>query len=262
MSNLKSFILDILFPRRCLGCDILLTDEFGHYICRACLRGIKFQNTFACTFCASPVVKGVTCPYCRQDHSLDRLLVVTSYENTVIKRIIKSTKYRFVRKLAEQIGSLMANYVKKQAGRWQDLNSIIIVPVPLHPKRLRWRGFNHAEIMAKTVGQEFGFEIITDALTRVRDNKPQADLPDQKSRIANMAMGTFQCICPALVRDQQILLIDDLSTTGSTLEDCARALKGAGAKEVTGLVFARGTTETRKNRKNTEKQDRRLTTSK
>lgn len=240
MSNLKSFILDILFPRHCLGCDILLTDENGHYVCHSCLRGIKFLNTFACAFCASPVVKGATCPYCRQDHSLDRLLVVTSYEGIIIKRVVKSTKYRFVRTLAEQVGVLMANYVKKQAGRWLDVNGIIIVPVPLHPKRLRWRGFNHAEIMAKTAGQEFGFEVITDALTRVRDNKPQADMPDQKSRIANMAEGTFQCVKPDALHGQRVLLIDDLSTTGSTLEDCARALKGAGTKEVIGLVFARG----------------------
>lgn len=240
MPNLKSFILDTFFPRRCLGCDIPLTDETGHYICRTCLNRIKFQNTFACAFCGSPVSQGITCPYCRKGHFLDQLLVVTSYENLIVGRIIKSMKYRFVKTLAKQLGNLMAGYLKKRISRGFVLENIIAAPVPLHSYRLRWRGFNHAEIMANAVGFEFGLEVVADALSRVRGNKPQADMLDLRSRIANMKTGTFRCVDPSVINGQRVLLIDDISTTGSTLDDCARALKGAGAKEVIGFVFARG----------------------
>lgn len=239
MPSFKNYVLDLLFPRRCLGCNVLLTDEFGHYACGVCLRGIKFQNTFACAFCASPVARGSTCPYCRRNHSLDRLLVVTSYENRITKQILKNAKYRFVKTLAEQIGRLMANYLKKQIS-WLSIEKTLLIPVPLHPSRLRWRGFNHAEIMAKVIGQELGLEICTDALARFKKHRPQADIKNRESRIANISIGTFRCVKPAAVACQKIILVDDLSTTGSTLNDCAYALKGTGAKEVIGFVFARG----------------------
>ena len=293
MYNIKKNLLDIVFPRHCLGCDILLgngsrtksrsrqsresggprrgyfvRDGTDSYLCRACLKAILFTKGFACAFCKSPVRAGKTCVYCIKDHFLDRLLVAASYENPLVGKIIKTAKYRFVRSLVDEMADLMIKYLEKRA-KWlarssfvhppkfyesklgrasQNLGGLIdsrevwVIPVPLHRQRLNWRGFNQAEIMAKGVGNFFGWPVAVDILRRCHNRKPQTNMPDQPSRVEN-AKNLFQIYADRKSIDfigKTILLIDDVSTTGSTLNDCARALKGAGAKEVIGFVFARG----------------------
>lgn len=241
MTELKRLILDILFPRRCLGCEILLSGEDKSYICPACLSNIKIKNDFACAFCGSPVVTGTTCPFCKPDHFLDQLLVAASYENPLVEKIIKTMKYRFVKTLADEMAKLMAKYLERRFSSGLNINrdSAIVVPVPLHCRRLNWRGFNQAEIVGRKVGSHFQLNF-QDALIRTRNHTPQAKISDRQSRIANVSK-IFKCIKPGLIRDKTVLLVDDIATTGSTLDDCARALKGAGARGVIGFVFARGT---------------------
>lgn len=150
-------------------------------------------------------------------------------------------KYRFVESLASEMASVMTKYLEKKVTWIQEL-SPVVVPVPLHNFRLNWRGFNQSEIIAQKIGNDFGWPVLTSTLKRLHDRKPQADMPDRLSRIEN-ARNLFQISGDRKTRDlanKTVLLIDDISTTGSTLNDCARALKGAGAKEVIGFVFARG----------------------
>lgn len=239
MPTFKDHFLDIIFPRHCLGCDILLDGESLSYICRFCLNSISFTAGFACAFCKSPVRAGKTCVYCVKDHHLDQLLVTASYENPLVEKILKTMKYRFVQSLTENVAELMIRYFKKTAKQLENKNSIVIVPVPLHRQRFNWRGFNQAEIVALKIGEYFGWLVITDVLKRIRNPRPQADIDDRLSRIKNMR-GVFGTTDSDSLVGKTILLIDDISTTGSTLNDCARALKGAGAKEVIGFVFARG----------------------
>ena len=241
MISFKDYVLDIIFPRRCLGCNMLLGEETSSYVCRACLKTISFARGFACAFCKSPVRAGKTCVYCIKINHLDRLLVATSYENPLVEKILKSIKYRFVRSLTDNVADLMIGYLKKRAAAITKNGAVSVVPVPLHRRRLNWRGFNQAEIITGKIAGVFGWPTITDALKRVRNPKPQADIPDRLSRIKN-AENLFRIYAHRKGIDwtgKTILLIDDISTTGSTLDDCARALKGAGAKEVIGFVFAR-----------------------
>ena len=240
MHTLKSWLLDLLFPRLCLGCDVLLSDDKESRVCSACLAGIKVKNDFACAFCNSPVANGATCPFCRADHFLDRLFVATSYDNPLAEKIIKTMKYRFVRPLADDMGGFMAKYLERRfsPGFNIDRGSTVIVPVPLHRRRLNWRGFNQAEIIGGGIGSRLGLNF-QDILGRKQNHIPQARISDRRARIANAA-GIFKCARPELARDKTILLVDDVATTGSTLDDCARALKSAGAKEVIGFVFAKG----------------------
>ncbi len=241
MPTLKNWFLDLLFPRRCLGCEIWLSDNDDSHVCSACLAGIKMKNDFACAFCSSPVVEGKTCPFCRADHSLDRLFVATSYENPLVEKIIKTMKYRFVRSLAGDMAGLMAKYLERRFSLGFNIahDSIVVVPVPLHRRRLNWRGFNQAEIIGNNIGSHFKLNF-QNLLVRIRNHIPQAQISDRQSRIANAA-GISKCMKSELVQGKIVLLVDDVTTTGSTLDDCARALKAAGAKEVIGFVFARGT---------------------
>ena len=240
MHTFKNWLLDLLFPRLCLGCEILLSDSNESRVCSACLTGIKVKNDFACAFCNSPVANGTTCPFCRASHFLDRLFIATSYDNPLVEKIIKTMKYRFVRPLASNMAELMAKYLERRFSLGLNIgrDSTIVVPVPLHRRRLNWRGFNQAEIIGNGIGSRLGLNF-QNVLGRKRNHIPQAQISDRRARIANAA-GIFKCARPELARDKTILLVDDVATTGSTLDDCARALKSAGAKEVIGFVFAKG----------------------
>lgn len=243
MSTLKGQLLDIIFPRRCLGCNIILGEEISSYVCKGCLKTITFKNDFACAFCKSPVKNGKTCPYCIKNHFLDRLLVATSYENQLVEKILKTMKYRFVASLAKDISCFMIRYLNKRLVARLGFNKVstMVVPVPLHFRRLNWRGFNQAEVMAEKICDFFGWPIMAKDLQRRYNRKPQADVADKFLRIEN-AENLFEFQDRKAIAGRIILLIDDISTTGSTLNDCARALKGAGAKEVIGFVFARNKT--------------------
>jgi competence protein ComFC len=239
-------ILDLVFPRHCVGCDILMSDDSESHICPHCLKEISFSNHFACAFCMAPVVGGKTCPFCIREHFLDRLLVTTSYENPLVKRMLKNMKYRFVKSLAGSTAELMLRYLLKRQKAGLELvpETTLIVPVPLTRRRLNWRGFNQSEIIAHDLSQGLTWPIAKDILIRVRNVKPQASMPDRVSRIENMKKVFSLNPNPKhtnhdLIKEKSILLIDDISTTGSTLDDCARALKSAGAKEVIAFVFAR-----------------------
>ena len=239
MKTIRKWVLDIFFPRKCLGCASLLREEALSYVCAQCLKKIPLAAGFACAFCNSPVRAGKTCPYCVRNHSLDHLLVTSSYENPLVEKIVKTLKYRFVASLAEDMAGLMARYLKKKAAWLVDTKGIIVVPVPLHYSRLNWRGFNQAEIIGSNIAKSFDWQLATDAIKRICNQKPQADMPDRLSRIKNMHKA-FKCTSSDSLINKAILLIDDVSATGSTLNDCARALKDAGARQVIGFVFARG----------------------
>src|SRR3989344_7724144 len=239
-STVWPWILDALFPRRCLFCQILLhTVDTSSYLCAVCLEKTPLDLKTACAFCNAPTVGGVTCPFCRKAHALDRLLVATTYSRSSIERVVKAAKYRFVHNAAHDMASLMLRYLEeKKAGKLLQSVSLII-PIPLHPQRLRWRGFNQSEIMARDIGTKLNIPVATDAIVRVRHTIPQADIKDRQSRIEN-ARGLFVIQSPDAVRGKSVLLIDDLSTTGSTLNEAARVLKDAGAIGVSAFVFARG----------------------
>ena len=253
MNNLRNIILDIFFPRHCLGCDIILEDASPFYICRRCFKNISFTSGFICAFCNSPTKNGQTCSFCLKNSYLDRLLIATSYENKLIEKTIKTIKYRFVKLLSRDVSALMIRYLEKKVSWLKNKKNIIVIPVPLHRKRLNWRGFNQAELIADQISLFFNWPTISNHLVRLANHKPQTEINDRKSRIENVR-GIFHYQKPAYkkltptslnntrptIKDKIILLIDDVSTTGSTLNDCARALKIAGAKEIIGFVFARG----------------------
>lgn len=241
MSGLKYFLLDLVFPRSCLGCLELLGDLSDSHLCPVCRATIKFKTGFACAFCSAPVVNGQTCPFCRREHYLDYLFTATSYEEPLVEKILKTLKYQYVRSLAEETAGVMIKYLEKimKTAPLFDFVSHVVVPVPLHRRRLNWRGFNQSELIAGEISRHFGWPLNTKILKRAKYNRPQADIKDRASRIQN-ASRIFSCSSPLSLGHRPILLIDDITTTGSTLDDCARALKSAGTRAVIGFVFARG----------------------
>jgi ComF family protein len=144
--------------------------------------------------------------------------------------MVHRLKYRNMRCLAPAMGALMAEHVREHG-----ISADVIASVPLHPRRLRDRGYNQAHLLAQAVAEGLGLPIATDALARVRPTPQQiaAGRPDRRANVANAFLAAPD------VGGLRILLVDDVCTTGATLEACADALRAAGAAKVAGLVFAR-----------------------
>lgn len=233
MRKSTHLILDMFFPRHCFGCRILLPSlSSSNYLCDYCFAQLPYQTVQRCAFCLAERTSGMTCRFCIVKHSLDALLVTADYQDQLTVRLVKGLKYRFIKSIANDIAHAMSIKLKK----FKNMRDASLIPVPLHPKRLRWRGFNQAELIALHMSRELDIPLRNNILVRNKTTKPQAEIEDRLSRMKNVE-GIFSATS---VNDKTILLVDDVATTGATLDDAARALKVAGAKEVIGLVFARG----------------------
>jgi ComF family protein len=233
-------LIDLLFPRRCLGCG-----KYGSYFCQDCLKTIKPIERQVCPVCEKPAINGLTHPRCQTRSSLDGLVSLFSYEGMIRKAIAK-LKYKFVTDLASELIIKMIQIIETDRnGRFKYLNclmekkeQVILVPVPLHSRRERWRGFNQAELLGKILVTHFGWQFVPDFLFRQKSTKPQVGLKSDK-RQQNIH-GAFK-ISPNIQISQypNIVIFDDVWTTGSTLNEAGKVLKMAGTKKVWGLTLAR-----------------------
>ncbi len=149
-----------------------------------------------------------------------------------MRQAIHELKYRNFRALAQPLACLLCDYLADNP-----LPADVLVPVPLHPKRLRERGYNQSRRLAREMGKMMNVPVVDDCLFRQRYTSPQTRTSSAEERKRNIA-NAFACHNDKL-RDKQVLLIDDVATSGATLDACAAALKAAGASSVWGLVLAR-----------------------
>jgi ComF family protein len=161
---------------------------------------------------------------------IDGIRAVGFLEGT-LRTAIHRFKYSNVRPLAVPLGRLASQYLEENP-----LPVKIIVPVPLHSHRLRDRGYNQSELVAKQLGSATGMRVVTNVLLRVRSTIPQVGLRADQRR--ENVKGAFCCADTSL-KGQDVLLVDDVCTTGATLEACSVALQEAGAGHVWGLALAR-----------------------
>jgi ComF family protein len=149
-----------------------------------------------------------------------------------MRQAIYELKYHNLRALAAPLAEMLYHYF-----RASPLPVEVLVPVPLHPRRLRERGYNQSRLLARELGRLAGLPMIDDCLVRQRHTSPQARTSNVAERRSNTA-GAFACRDQRL-RGKQVLLIDDVATSGATLDACAAVLKAGGATSVWGLVMAR-----------------------
>ena len=222
------FILDLLFPIRCLGCG-----QEREFICSTCFEEIPLNK--------EP-------PLISQEPTLAGLMVASDYDYPLVKQAIHRYKYDFVKDLAKPLGQLMIK--KLTATLYRKGTPFILIPVPLHKKRLRWRGFNQAELLAEVISQEIKIPLISNLLVRARHDLPQVQIKSSQERKENIKQAfrinktrtalAKQGLPLSDLSNKTIILIDDISTTGATLEECASVLKPLKPKEIWGLVVARG----------------------
>lgn len=182
----------------------------------------------------------MTCPACAASNSLDGVFVCADYTDRIIGELVRKLKYSFARELGEILAGIADRYLKKLSEEDRlgkiNLQKFIIAPIPLHKKRYNWRGFNQSEIIAHNLAYRLNLPC-QDALIRVKHKTPQAKL-DGATRRENI-IGCFSASGEDLA-GKKFLLVDDVATTGSTLNEAARVLKSAGAAKVWGLVIAKG----------------------
>jgi len=224
---LKRAALDLLFPRWCLGCG-----KEGDYICGDCRRGLPVIAPPVCSRCGRPLPQGVAChDWPDTPDGIDGIRSPFVFEG-VIRRAVHELKYRNLRALAPLLAGLLYDYLVANP-----LPADVLVPVPLHRKRLRERGYNQSALIAAELGRRCGLPVSVNGLVRPRYAAPQARSAGVNERQRNVA-GAFTCP-DRRFEGQCVLLIDDVSTSGATLNACAGALKAAGAAQVWGLTLAR-----------------------
>jgi len=238
------FLLDILFPVFCLGCR---TE--GLWLCQNCQKQIRFNRHFICPICKN---------------SLDGCLVALSYEQELVRELIRVFKYKYILDLKEILSGFLIDFLKKVQNKkigfqyiikkdgsaeavagqvkvpeiFLKADQAILIPVPLHKKRLADRGYNQSDLLAEDLSKSFGFELNKNLLVRHKNTRAQARLKKEE-RLVNV-VDAFECPRPEAVKGLNIILVDDIYTTGATIGECAKVLKEAGAGEVWGIVLARG----------------------
>jgi ComF family protein len=222
--------LDRLFPACCAGCQ-----KIGHVLCPACLAQIQPLPSPFCQLCGTPLSPEGTCKNCQYHPLKLRGQRAVSLYQEPLRGCIHGLKYNGNTRLAEPLGLLLA-----QAYLRYGMRADMLIAVPLHSERQQQRGYNHAASLAEVCSARLGVPLNNGVLVRQRATVAQVDL-HPRERYQNVA-GAFACAsAPAsgVIKGRSIVIVDDVSTTGATLEACAVPLFAAGAKEIWGLVLAR-----------------------
>ena len=202
-----------LFPKKCVGCN-----RKGKYFCDNCKRFIGRRQKVL------------------RSKDIEGIVSVFRYKG-VIKKGVKKFKFRQVTDLVDELMSLFEKELKRRKGIvniWQSGN-FVIVPVPLHKTRFKWRGFNQAEVVGDKMSKFLKLEKDNDLLGRVKNTKAQSEIKDARLRGRNIK-GVFKLKGNV---PKGVLLVDDVWTTGSTMKECAKILKSGGVKKVWGVTIAR-----------------------
>ncbi len=203
------------------------------------------MEKFICPVCEKAAFNGLTHPYCQAKYALDGLISLFPYEG-IIKTVLGKLKYKFMTDLTNELVGLIIQTIKMNLkNRFKLLNWLlnekksILVPLPLYWQRENWRGFNQSELLGGQIAKHFGWEIRNDILIRQKFTQPQVGLKSSK-RQQNI-QGAFKINPNFKVKDfkSNILLFDDVWTTGSTLKEAGKILKKGGVKKVWALTICR-----------------------
>ena len=231
--------MELFLPRRCAGCQQTWLHSHQRCWCEACLDELPWVESPICPQCGRPFPKSPSSP----DHLCgDCLLSVFLFDSArsathhagVVRQRIHQLKFGGRLHWAPPLAELLVRSVRREAATPP---VHMIFPVPLHVKRLRHRGFNQAALLARTLGRRLGLPVLFDCLLRTCWTEPQTRL-NREQRLHNVK-DAFQVMDADKVKDRRVLIVDDVYTTGTTLNECAKTLKAAGASEVHAVTVSR-----------------------
>ncbi|MEK6680504.1 MAG: ComF family protein [Nitrospirota bacterium] len=259
-------LLNFLIPPTCHICKLPIKEYDNPYICRICWKKIRFIDGPVCPRCGIPFKSSVTlirspdylCGTCRKQKFYFTKASALGYYEGTLSEAIHIFKYEKKQSMAKYMNSLtsdsligklnvMLNSFQHPIPCRETLNQVqgdrmhfdnsLIVPVPLHKKRLNERGFNQSLLIAHHLSKSLNIPLSIDGLQRVRWTRPQIEL-SREERLRNVK-GAFAVRDGISFKGKKLLLIDDVYTTGATVNECARMLKKAGAKEINVFTIAR-----------------------
>lgn len=228
-----NLLTDLLLPNQCIICNRL--NKFN--LCSVCVseipntpnlwinKDIKHQSLFVPknhTRLQPPI----------ENKYLNSILSCTEFKNTIVKKSIHYFKYKNLPQMMEPLGALMIRTISQHIIRQ---NNIVLCPIPLHPKRLKWRSYNQSQLLAEYIHKKLGYELYMD-LIRIRDTPNQMKITDRQSRINNvndafLAKKSYK-------QNSRALIIDDVTTTLSTITQAAKALKEQGFSDINAIILA------------------------
>ncbi len=225
-----SFFLDLIFPPRCIACLAYLQ---AGALCDKCREAIPLNQTFFCGACGArrPQASKV----CHQDQPYI-LAAAGEYEAPALQALIRALKFQGVRVAAEPLAELLVRYAKRLP--LTPHPETLVVPVPLSVRRERERGFNQAALLAKPLARAFRLTYAPRILRRVRHTAPQSKLRAHEDRARNVA-GCFAVAPDISLKGKRVWLVDDVTTSGNTLGEAARALRSAGARGIIAWTVAK-----------------------
>lgn len=229
------FFVSLLYPKRCVGCK-----RYGSFICADCFSKISFAGGFICPICTKPAINGITHPKCEKTHAINGIISSIAYKG-IVKKLLYQFKYKpYLSELKRPLGVLLyEGLIQNEAfNAFLMKNNLWITSVPLHKKKNQERGYNHASLLGKVLATKLKIKFVPDILIRIRPTKPQFELK-RIERIRNVdGAFKFNPKYKEVIKDKNILLVDDIVTTGSTLKECGKVLKRNGAMFVLGVVLA------------------------
>jgi len=240
----KKTMLDLFFPKFCLGCR-----KEGTYLCDDCrtLLDISEYNYCLCDkkpMRLPPDQKSGKCSRC-QNKQLSGLYFALPYkEKQLTKKLIRQFKYQpYLKDLAKTLASILIEHFVISGKNTNEIwKNAILIPVPLSKKKLKERGYNQSEELAKELSRALQIPVISDCLMKIKHTSPQMELKkeEREKNLKNafaIKSGATSDVAP--LSGKKIFLVDDVYTTGSTMEECCLVLKNAGAKSVWGVTIAR-----------------------
>jgi len=222
---LRNALLDLLFPPRCVVCR-----HSGTWLCASCAAQFEKILPPFCERCGRPLNGRASCRYCAQSPIVINGMRAVAFFDGALRQAIHAFKYLHRVELADYFGTMLSDYLLTFP-----LTVDTIIAVPLHWERERARGYNQAALLANTLGARLHIPVWNDALRRTRATRSQTELTAEERR-ANVR-DAF--VASARVRGARVLLIDDVCTTGATMDACGTALYAQGAQAVWGLAVAR-----------------------
>ncbi|MBQ5699633.1 MAG: ComF family protein [Lachnospiraceae bacterium] len=228
----KEAILNILFPRRCPVCGGIVKPA-GRLICPSCFRELSFVKSPTCKKCGKEI-EDETMEFCEDcmahRHTFEYGMALLNY-NDAAKNSMVQIKYHNKREYLDFYGAALAVRFEREIRK---MKVDAIVPVPVHPSRRRKRGFNQAEVLAKILGERLGIPVKSELLKRTKKTLPQKELTVGE-RLKNLSGAFWAGEIPSDIR--RVLLVDDIYTTGSTVEACTRVLKASGVETIYFVVI-------------------------
>lgn len=239
MPGLVRRTIRFVLPMHCSICDSSLTDDPTPHFCTDCWRTIGLMPSSRCSRCDRPFPSAIATAYSPGHMCQSCLMRPPSYTRawtlypytSPLRDAIRLFKYRGTVSLASALGALMIKQLPL-LGRVD-----VIIPVPLHAERLRQREFNQSLLLADQIGRALGIAVSYTNLLRTTSSPPQTSLTKQR-RLRNLR-GAFALQCPDEIRHKRVLLIDDVFTTGTTVNECAKSLRRAGSSDVLVLTLGR-----------------------